>query len=193
MHTGYTFHEPLVPPDKTLSSATSLYTNESTCLIIDLTLHSLDRDVPGGQHRERIHRFSHTPGSSFEFLRRRDLSPQRPAHARPRNCRAFSLLLITMKTIFFLFARSNVIRHFEIANNFIARSIERSCRLREIWTCSYAFEVSSKNIEIYICEHNRLSCNNTVHYFILYINRFGERDLLCELWPILSDVFFQSS
>jgi len=50
MHTGCTFHEPLVPPDKTLSSAASLYTNESTCLIIDLTLHSLDRDVPGGFH-----------------------------------------------------------------------------------------------------------------------------------------------
>lgn len=34
---------PRVPPDKTLSSAASLYTNESTCLIIDLTLHTLSR------------------------------------------------------------------------------------------------------------------------------------------------------
>lgn len=51
-----------MPPDKTLSSAASFYTNESTCLIIDLTLHTLDRDVPGGRSTAKTIRkaFAHS-------------------------------------------------------------------------------------------------------------------------------------
>lgn len=45
---------PRVPPDKTLSSAASLYTNESTCLIIDLTLHTLSRSRCTGWAAPRV-------------------------------------------------------------------------------------------------------------------------------------------